>query len=349
MSFGFSIGDFIAISGLILNLVDALDSNTGSRAQYSRLSDELKSLHSAFLAVQDVVQKLQQDEKSHASTLNAITYEIECCRKLILGFTADTEKYRKSLCHGGSGRKVKDTWRKISYRIFKEEDVVMLKDSLGRRVEAINILLVVAGMYVFPLHSCSIVKGSANRPAPAKTFPPPTHCAFLFAEPLTVSHPLGRQANINESRSVLSLGDKISGMELAVRQKQPKIPKELGCGIEGSIILQDVLGRTFPVPFVVCATPEMFHGFLELSFRGLPGHQKVLSREYSLSDEGSQKDITSTVWAENITPGRLISMSILFRHMDNAPRVTDFKSKCPSCKTPGAFSATENSHGWIQW
>ncbi|RPB04532.1 hypothetical protein L873DRAFT_1799455 [Choiromyces venosus 120613-1] len=295
MSFGFSIGDFIAISGIILNLVDALDSKTGSSAQYSRLSDELKSLHSAFLAVQDVVLKLRRDEKSHASTVNAITYEVECCRKLIVGFTASTEKYRESLCHGGSGRKVRDAWRKISYRIFKEEDVLMLKDSLRRRVEAINILLVVSGI-----------------------------------------------------RSVFSLENKVSGLELAVRQQQPRIPRELGCGIEGSITLQDALGRTFPVPFVVCATAEIFHGFLELLFRGLPGHQKVLSKEYSVSDGDSQKDITSAGWVENITPGRLISMSMLFRHMDSAPKVTDFKTKCPSCKTPGAFNVAGNSRGWIQ-
>ena len=137
-------------------------------------------------------------------------------------------------------------------------------------------------------------------------------------------------------------------MELVVRQQPAKIPRELGCGIEGSIVLQDALGRTFPVPFVVCATLEMFHGFLELSFRGLPGHQKVLSGEYSVSDE-CQKDITSTEWVENITPGRLVSMSMLFRHMDDAFGVTDFKSKCPSCKTPGAFSTGGGNRGWTQW
>ncbi|PUU76604.1 hypothetical protein B9Z19DRAFT_989762 [Tuber borchii] len=291
MSFGFSVGDFIAISGLIRTLVDALDSNTGSRAQYSRLSDELKSLHSAFLAVEGVVQKLRRDEKSHASTINAITYEIGCCRKLILGFTADTEKYRKSLRHSGSSRKAMDTWRKISYKIFKEEDVVMLKDSLGRGVGVINIYLQATGI----------------------------HSAF-------------------------SLEDKVSGMELIIRQQYPKIPKELGGGIEGSIILQDALGRTFPVPLVVCATLEMFHGFLELSFRGLPGHQKVISREYSVSDEKSQKDFTATEWVENITSGRLVSMSMLFHHhMGNA-----FKSKCPKCKTPGPFSAGWGSRRWTQ-
>jgi len=138
-------------------------------------------------------------------------------------------------------------------------------------------------------------------------------------------------------------------MELIIRQQPAKIPKELGCGIEGSIILQDALGRTFPVPFVVCATLEMFHGFLELSFRGLPGHQKVLSKEYSVSDGESQKDIVSTEWVENITPGRLVSMSVLFRRIDNASGVTDFKNKCPSCKTPGAFSSSGGRHGWTQW
>ena len=133
-------------------------------------------------------------------------------------------------------------------------------------------------------------------------------------------------------------------MEL-IRQQHPKIPKELGCGIEGSIILQDALGRTFPVPFVVCATLEMFYGFLELSFCGLPGYQKVLLRDYSINDEESQKDITSTEWVESITPGRFVSMSMLFRHhMDNA-----FEGKCPRCKTPGAFSADGSSRGWIQW
>jgi len=196
MSFGFSVGDFIAISRLILTLADALDSDTGSRAQYSRLSDELKSLHSAFLAVQDVVQKLRRDEKSHASTINAITFELECCRKLILGFNANTAKYRESLYHGGSGRQFKDAWRKISYKIFREEDVVMLKDSLGRRVATINILLQVAGkydMFLFHPRSCSTVGGSAklegstNRPAFANTFrmacslSAPVHRASLWS------------------------------------------------------------------------------------------------------------------------------------------------------------------------
>jgi len=186
MSFGFSVGDFIAISGLIRTLVDALDSDTGSRAQYSRLSDELKSLHGAFLAVQDVVQKLRRDEKSHASTINAITYEIECCRKLILGFTADTEKYRESLCHGGSSRKVKDAWRKISYKIFKEEDVFMLKDSLRRRVEAINLLLLITGMYemfFFP-RSCSTAGGSAKHEAQRTGQNLPGHFAWPVRYPL---------------------------------------------------------------------------------------------------------------------------------------------------------------------
>ena len=147
MSFGFSIGDFIAISGLIRTLADALDSDTGSRAQYSRLLDELKSLHSAFLAVEGVLQKLRRDEKPHASTINAITLEIGCSRKLIEDFNADTKKFRESLHHGDSSKKFKDAWRKISYKIFKEEDVAMLKDSLGRRVGAINLLLAAAGMY----------------------------------------------------------------------------------------------------------------------------------------------------------------------------------------------------------
>lgn len=155
MSFGFSVGDFIAVSGLIWTLVDALDSDTGSRAQYLRLSDELKSLHSAFLAVEGVVQKLQRDKKTHASTINAITYEIGCCRKLIDDFNVDTKKHRESLRQGGSGKKVKDTLRKISY-IFKKEDVVMLKGSLRGKVEVINLWLQAAGMYdmflFFPPH-----------------------------------------------------------------------------------------------------------------------------------------------------------------------------------------------------
>ena len=167
--------------------------------------------------------------------------------------------------------------------------------------------------------------------------------------PLAVSPVLGYRANIDASNSVSSLVDKISGMELIIRQQPTKIPKELGCGIEGFIILQDAIGRKIRVPFVVCATLDMFHGFLELVFRCLPGYQKVLSREYSISDGKSQKEITSTEWVNNITPGRLVSMSVLFRHMGNALGATDFKNKCPRCKTPGTFSASGGSHVWTQW
>ena len=94
-----------------------------------------------------MVQKLRRDEKSHASTINAITLETGCCRKLIEDFNADTKKYRQSLCHDGSGSKVKDVLRKIGYKFFKEEDVVMLKDSLRGKVEVINLWLLGAVMY----------------------------------------------------------------------------------------------------------------------------------------------------------------------------------------------------------
>ena len=143
----FDVGDTFAIIGLIRALVDALDPNTGSSAQYSRLSDELKSLHSTLLTIEGVAQELQRDEASHASTIDAIASEIGYCQKLIEDFNTDTKKYRESWRHGGFSRKPKRAWRKISYKMFKEQDVVMLKDSLRRRVEAIIILLLVAEMY----------------------------------------------------------------------------------------------------------------------------------------------------------------------------------------------------------
>jgi hypothetical protein len=71
---------------------------------------------------------------------------------------------------------------------------------------------------------------------------------------------------------------------------------------------------------------QIFHGYLELSFRNRPGYAKIMQREYNLAEEdGEGALITVDTWAQLIRPGMTLSLSMILRKSAAPERA------CPRC------------------
>lgn len=149
MSFGFSVGDFVAAINLIDNITSALNSATGSAAEVRSLFQSLSSLSTSLTITKDFYANFNDtnntEETIHeiAKTIYAaVNEQLRQCVSLIRGFAKSIDGYGDVFVTGkakGLGRQLKKiTW------LRKKEDVVAFERSLAfylRTVENYNSLL----------------------------------------------------------------------------------------------------------------------------------------------------------------------------------------------------------------
>ena len=143
MSFGFSVGDFVAGASLAYDLIIALSSSRGSSMEYQQLIQQLYIMHKTCMHVEQI---RSSNQMTHA-TLNATVLIVKNISKQIEAFLRKTEKYRKSLRAGGSGSIAKDAWRKVGWSLFKPTEVKKLKEDLQSAMSQLGTLVSLAGLY----------------------------------------------------------------------------------------------------------------------------------------------------------------------------------------------------------
>lgn len=125
MSFGFSVGDFLAGASLAYKLFQSLSSATGSEKEYKDLIAELHVVHRVLLQVED----LRVSNELAQATLNSLLFITNSATEAMEAFIHNIEPYRASLNGSGSGNVARDTWRKSKWA-FRMPDHVMPLDSL---------------------------------------------------------------------------------------------------------------------------------------------------------------------------------------------------------------------------
>lgn len=139
MSFGFSIGDFVTIGTLAVKAYACLQNSTGSRADYQSLKLIRDSL-GATLA--EAGQQITKSRSLPTSLTNAIKEHLTCCHQALRAFDEITGKFTASFSAGGSGKKMKDTYRKIEWSTTKA-GIRELFGDFQKHIDAIQLLLVV--------------------------------------------------------------------------------------------------------------------------------------------------------------------------------------------------------------
>jgi hypothetical protein len=141
--FGFSVGDFITAIKLLWSIVDAVKECGESTAEYRGLVEDLWHLETAFTQVT----RLEFDE-SLASEREALKKAAEHVETIIRRFNDKTKKFKEPLSIGGSDSKVRNSWKKVQWALFKKEDVAKFREQLRCCTGTLNLLITTAQMYL---------------------------------------------------------------------------------------------------------------------------------------------------------------------------------------------------------
>lgn len=141
VGFGFSIGDILAVGDLARKIVQALDESRGAPADYKSLCELLLSLHRSLHAVSAIFfyPALGNGSIPDPALLNGIRYELGCCKQLMDEFLVSSRKYTESLLNGRPGKRFKDEWRKITWSLYKAEDIQKLQTRLQGHITAFQL------------------------------------------------------------------------------------------------------------------------------------------------------------------------------------------------------------------
>jgi hypothetical protein len=146
MSFGFSVGDFIAAGKLISNIIHSLSDADGSKSEYQELVRELESLQFALRHLD----KLQQSG-SKSTNLNSIKYAALSCQRPLEQFLNKIKRYEKSLGVWSKEGALRGTAEKLRWAMGKKDDIRKLQSYLNIHVGTINILLAEHGLEMMDL------------------------------------------------------------------------------------------------------------------------------------------------------------------------------------------------------
>jgi hypothetical protein len=113
MSFGFSVGDFIAGAQLAYTLCQSLSSAKGAAQDYRELLAELNVVHKVLLQVH----QLRASNQLALATTNNLLFIVASATDAMESFFIAYESYDLSLTGDGSGNALKDVWMKGSWAL----------------------------------------------------------------------------------------------------------------------------------------------------------------------------------------------------------------------------------------
>lgn len=146
MSFGFSVGDFLAAASLIEQAVSALQESGGSGFQYQRLTLQLHALGKTL----QEVDRLEYAEGLEP-TVEAIKATALTCQLPLKEFLNSIKKYDQSLGLGRSAGIMKDVALKVKFVASKKPEAVMkLRAEITTYLGSINLLLGLYQVFVVP-------------------------------------------------------------------------------------------------------------------------------------------------------------------------------------------------------
>ncbi|KAL1635630.1 hypothetical protein SLS56_001683 [Neofusicoccum ribis] len=131
MSFGWSVGDVVAASKLISEVINSLKEAGGASSAYQELIRELENLDRALKQV-DQLQGIEADGIKCAAL---------SCRFIITDFLRSIEKYGKTLAVGSTSAKVAGTARKAQWQTVQKSEVKKLREYVVAHVGTINMML----------------------------------------------------------------------------------------------------------------------------------------------------------------------------------------------------------------
>jgi hypothetical protein len=148
MSFGFSVGDVIAVGQIIADISSFLAESGGSKSQYQELLRELESLRHALVHLDNL-----QPGDSTSTNIDSIKYAALSCRRPLEHFLGKIQRYDKSLGVWSKEGRLKAVGNKLKWAYGEKDEIHKLQSYLNVHVGTINILLAEHGLEMMNIAS----------------------------------------------------------------------------------------------------------------------------------------------------------------------------------------------------
>jgi hypothetical protein len=149
MSFGFSVGDFLAAGKLSAEIISSLKDAGGAKSEYQEVLRELECLNRAL----QHLDQIQCSNSTLSKNLDSIKYAAASCRHPLEEFLKKIKKYNKSLGVWGKEGVIKGTADKLRWTLGRKGEVAKLQCYLNIHVGTINMLLAEHGIEMLDMTS----------------------------------------------------------------------------------------------------------------------------------------------------------------------------------------------------
>lgn len=140
MSFGFGVGDFIAVGKLVADICSSLKSSGGSRSDYQELQRELDILSQIL----DQLRRLPPHSTN--ASLDQLKISALTCQQTLEEFQDKWKKYERSLGVTSSSSRMRGITSKILWGAEEQAEVQKLQTYLQRHNAMINTQLLQLGL-----------------------------------------------------------------------------------------------------------------------------------------------------------------------------------------------------------
>ncbi|KAH6714436.1 hypothetical protein BKA61DRAFT_481678 [Leptodontidium sp. MPI-SDFR-AT-0119] len=350
MSFGFSVGDFIAVGKLITDITNSLRDAGGSKSEYQELLRELDSLHHALR----YLDKLQLNNSS-SMNLDSIKYAALSCRRPLEQFLSKIKRYDKSLGVWSKEGGLRSAADKLRWAYGQKDEICKLQSYLSVHVGIINILLAEHGLEMMDIASEKVEsdhrhirEGLDNTRNIIEGIKSSVTAQVVAVQRMNdMLSRLFQMASGEFRTSWKSLSEMVARVCVSTQQIYCvvlEIKSSLALGdtrwtfFQAPIVVEDALGLKFPLPseydFLLLDT-IIKHRFLE----GL-GSLEVKVGNYEFFNTKQSTEVLSP--DVRLLPGTSITMAILFQ----IPEVTEDICPIPRCRSDQTATTPGGGRTW---
>jgi hypothetical protein len=147
MSFGFSVGDFVAVGKLIVEIISSLQTIGGAKSEYQELIREFESLNAALRHLDRL-----DHGATHSQIIGSIKYTALSCRVPLEDFLTKIKKYDRSLGLWSQSSRIKTVPDKVRWSFGRNDEIRRLQTYLNVHIGTINILLAEHNLEQMNLH-----------------------------------------------------------------------------------------------------------------------------------------------------------------------------------------------------
>ncbi|MCJ1384439.1 hypothetical protein MMC17_007555 [Xylographa soralifera] len=352
MAFGFSVGDFVAVTNLIVDIGSSIQDVGGSASEYQELQRELQSLQRALLHVDKLRARPDQ-----LPAINVIKCAALMCRHPLQEFLTSIRKYEDSLGVGKTKGKPLDLKRKTQWGLCKKKAVEKLQNYLNVHIGSINMLLLAHGLEILDLAADRSAADHEN----LSTRLDASHATLLDVKDASDEQTiiLRRDASIlgqmfgiingdilSQLNKLVDLAGKVWHSNLPVYtillrwQTQLPSPDLKHTWLQDPVRFEDALGRIIPV--LSEYDYDTVSAIIGARFQKGPGGRLVADNQYELFDvRNTKSQITKDNWT-GFLPGACIKMAVSVG--------TDYENgeHCPVCssRSQTIFAASGGGMTW---